>query len=169
MFPEAIANYWKTTTIADLWQGNNLHLRIRDGDYGRRTMGEGVSTRDGFRSVHAVAGPKQSGFQAKIRDSREDLWIAFKDLAEYSAGDGYEIRPFTILDFCLRETRADRALGYRMRFGYIPSDGLEDLTGSATEGYLRCETKEEVITQPVQRLGNGFTFRFMEIDKAGFY
>lgn len=173
--PDAIASYWRTTSIADLFQSNNLVLRVRDGDYARRTVGSGVQAKEGFRSVYATAETKVSGFQVKIRDTREDLWLMLKDLAEYCAGDGFEIIPLTIYDYCLRENRTDRERGYRLRVGYIPGDGLEDIGGSATSGYVACNDSvqpvayTDVVAQPVQHYGNGFSFKFMEIDRTGFY
>lgn len=161
--------YWQKTSIAELFEASNLVLRIRDGDYSRRVVGDGLQVKDGFTSFYGMAAIKQSGFQVKIRDTREDLWLALKDLAEWSIGEGFTIRPLTIQDYCIRETRIDRDRGYRLRVGYIPGDSLDDVTASSTEGYVNCNTRQEFISQPVVRYGNGFSFKFMELAKLGYY
>ncbi len=138
-------------------------------------MGSGIEVKDGFSSVYATAETKLSGFQVKVRDTREDLWLALKDLAEYCVNDEFNIIPLTIHDYCLRENRADREKGYRVRVGYIPGDGLEDIGGSVTDGYVACNsssgtvTYTDVVAQPVLHYGNGFSFKFTEIDRASFY
>lgn len=173
--PDSIANYWRTTTIADLFQNNTLILRIREGDYTRRTVGTGVEVKDGYSSIYSTAETKQSGFQVKIRDTREDLWLALKELADYCAGDGFNIIPLTIYDYCLRESRADRDRGYRIRIGYIPGDGLEDVGGSVIDGYVACNSSSgkpvytDIVAQPLLNYGSGFSFKFMEINRASFY
>jgi hypothetical protein len=168
-FPEELAAYWRNTNIADLFEASNLVLRLRDGDYSRRVVGDGLQVKDGFTSFYGLAAIKKSGFQVKIRDTREDLWLALKELAEWSVNDGFTIRPLTVQDYCIRENRADRDRGYRLRVGYIPGDSLDDVSGSATEGYVNCETKQEFISQPVVRYGSGFSFKFMEVENTGYY
>ncbi len=169
LFPEELAVYWRNTSIADLFEASNLVLRIRDGDYTRRVVGDGLQVKNGFSSFYGLASIKQYGFQVKIRDTREDLWLALKDLAEWSVGDGFNIRPLTIKDYCLRETRSDRNQGYRLRVGYILSDSLDDVTSSSTEGYVECQSQQEFISQPIMRYGSGFSFKFMETETTGYY
>ena len=156
--PTDIASYWSSSSqISSLFDGDNLTLRIPQNKYAPVTQGTSVKQIKG--AVKSVISPSTVfiGFRAQIDDSREDLKILIRELANYTLGD-CKSNPINIIDYHFRRDRTDREQGYRIRTGIFTGE-ITDSKGTITEGQLACDGTE-TITGGYR--GGGFSFRFME-------
>lgn len=163
--PTDIASYWSSSPqTGSLFDGDNLILRIPQNKYSPITQGTSVKQIKG--AVTTVISPSSVfiGFRAQIDDSREDLKILIRELANYTLGD-CKSNPINIIDYHFRRDRADREQGYRVRNGIFTGE-ITDSKGTVTEGTLTCDGTE---TNIGGYRGGGFGFKFMEIEPVRYF
>lgn len=159
-------DYWGNTSISDRLENNYLDLRVSRNDYTLVTEGKGVTTKRGYSNVYGSKERKRIGFRLRVRSQSEDLYLAMLDLANYTAGDGCNLQPIEILDYCHRHDKTDREQGYRLRRGVFEGE-FSQVKGTVTQGYVDCQGNENVMGN---RYGSGFTFKFMETEVlAGYF
>ncbi len=157
--PTDFARYWQTTSIAHLFEGNNLNLKVRRSDYATISEGEGIAIETGYASTYGSASNKRLGFRALVRYASEDLKIAIDELAN-STVEPCQLSTIAIHDYLYRKTREDRERGYRIRIGVFIGE-LEQVQGALSNIKTDCQGiihKEEII----QRYTGAFAFKFME-------
>lgn len=162
--PEFI-DYWKQTSIKNRISNNYLSLRVSRRDYSLVTEGAGLTTKQGYKSVFGNKEAKRLGFRIRVRSQSEDLYLALLELANYTAGQGCELQPIEVLDYIYLHNRSDRDRGYRIRQGIFEGE-FSEVSGSATQGYINCEGKENITGD---RYGSGFSFKFMEVEATGYF
>ena len=161
-----MADYWSSTAIADLIFNNYLNLRVRRNDYTLITEGKGLKTEMGYKGVYADRSFKRLGFRVQVRSQSEDLYLALLEIANGTGGNGCDLNPIEILDYCHFHDRADRDRGYRIRKGVFQGE-FSSVGGVATMGFIDCQSRGEIVTGA--RYGNGFSFKFMETSPSYSY
>jgi len=159
--PEEIASFWgNQEQIKDLFDGNNLILKINSKFYSKVTQGRNVSLDKGVSVASLQTDSKFLGFRVKVQDSRDALRICITELANYTAGiDSCNGNPINILDYHYCHDRVDYQQGYRSRTGVFVAD-ISDVTGSITKGSIDCSGQEQITGG---KHSSGFGFKFMEI------
>jgi hypothetical protein len=157
--PAAIKANWGTSPIADLFVGDNIELRIQSEDYTRTEEGSDSSFEDYFNGVGYKQSPKRIGFNIAVKDRRDELALALKELSRLSSASSYTtFTPVVVRDYIRVENRADYVNGYTERSGKI---WIENLTATVQQGKLLC-TPTTVVEQPQGgRFNNGFNLRFL--------
>jgi hypothetical protein len=158
-------DYWNKTSIQNLIKDDYLNLRISRRDYSLVTEGAGVTTKQGYKSVYGNKEGKRLGFRIRVRSQSEDLYLALLELANYTAGEGCELQPIEVLDYIYLHDRNDRDRGYRIRRGVFEGE-FSEVSGVVTQGYINCEGKENITGD---RYSSGFSFKFMELEPAGYF
>lgn len=160
--PPSIKANWGTSPIADLFVGNDLHLRVQSDAYTRVEEGTESAFEDYFNGVGYNQSPKRIGFNIAVQDKRDELALAIKELSLLSLGNNYRtFTPVTVLDYLRVETAADYAAGYTTRQGKI---WIESLTATVQKGKLLRAVP--VVEQPqTGRFNNGFNLRFLSTYK----
>lgn len=163
--PTDIASYWSNSPqISSLFDGNNLTLRIPQNKYSPITQGTRVKQIKGVVSTVISPSTVFIGFRTQIEDSREDLKILIRELANYTVGD-CKHNSINILDYHFRRDRTDREQGYRIRKGIFVGE-ISDSIGTVTEGRLACDGTEN----PTGGFrGGGFGFKFMEVEPVEYF
>ncbi len=161
--PPQIKANWGTSPIADLFVGNDIHLRVQSDAYTRVEEGTDSVFDDFFNGVGYNLSPKRIGFNIVIQDKRDEVALAIKELSLLSIGANYRtFTPVTVLDYLRVENVADYAAGYTTRQGKI---WVENLTATVQKGKLLCATP--AVEQPqVGRFNNGFNLRFLSAKKV---
>ena len=166
--PSAIAAYWiKQKAIAPLFvpSNGNLVLRIPTEKYTPVTESGSIKQIKGIASTVVQKNSTFIGFRVQVNDSREDLRLCMREIAEYSIGnDECVATPITIVDHHYRRDRTDKTQGYRLRTGIFTN--FEEQQGTLSEGSVYCDGTEE--TNGNYRTG-GFSFKFMEIEPVGYF
>ena len=158
-------DYWSQTSIANLIKDGFLDLRIRRDDYSVVTKGEGITTERGYQATYGMKQTKYLGFRCRVREQKEDLYLALIELANYTAGENCEIVAIEVHDYHYRHDRTDRDRGYRIRRGVFEGE-FSQVSGTATEGYIDCEGAENITGN---RYSSGFSFKFMEISTSKYF
>lgn len=156
--PASIKATWGTSPIADLFVGNDIHLRVQSDAYTRIEEGTESAFEDHFNGVGYNLSPKRIGFNISIQDKRDELALAIKQLSLLSIPTTYlTFTPVTVLDYLRVENAADYVAGYTTRQGKI---WIENLTATVQKGKLLCATP--AVEQPqIGRFNNGFNLRFL--------
>ncbi len=163
--PTEIASYWSSgTQISSLFDGVNLTLRIPFNKYSPITQGSSIKQIKGARTSVISAKSVYIGFRVQIPDSREDLKILIRELANFTIGDCTS-NPINIIDYHFRRDRTDREQGYRIRNGVFVG-GITESNGTITEGNLSCDGIE-TITGGYR--GSEFGFKFMEYEPVKYF
>lgn len=156
-------DYWSQTAIADRIKDGYLDLRVKKSDYTLVTKGKGVNTSKGYRNIYGTKDSKILGFRVRVKSQHEDLYLAFLELAEYTAGENCDLVSIDVIDYCHRHNREDRERGYRIRRGVFEGE-FSQVTGTDTIGYIDCDGEEKA---QGDRYGSGFSFKFMETVNTG--
>lgn len=163
--PDMIA-YWTQTSIKDFIDTNGyLNLRINKQDYSLITEGKGLVSKLGYREAYGEKEIRRFGFRVKIRSNNEDLYLLMVELANYTAGENCHIQPIEVIDYHHRHNRVDRDRCYRLRTGVFEGE-FTNVMGTATQGHLDCDGHE---TATGSKFGSGFSFKFMETVKEGYF
>lgn len=158
--PTEIASYWSSgTQISNLFDGVNLTLRIPFNKYSPITQGSSIKQIKGAKTSVISAYSVYIGFRVQIPDSREDLKIFIRELANYTIGDCTS-NPINIIDYHFRRDRTDRERGYRIRNGIFVGE-ITESNGTITEGSLACDGTETILGG---YRGSGVGFKFMEYE-----
>lgn len=160
--PPQIKASWGTSPIADLFVGDDIHLRVQSDAYTRVEEGTESAYEDFFNGVGYNLSPKRIGFNIVIEDKRDELALAIKQLSLLSVPTTYRtFTPVTVRDYLRLENAADYAAGYATRQGKI---WVENLSATVQKGKLLCATPAVEVPQ-VGRFNNGFNLRFLGVYK----
>lgn len=161
--PQIVAN-WINTPIADLFNGNNLNLRVQPETYTRIEEGEKSKFNDFFSGVGYQLAPIRVGFSVAIADRRDELLIALSELSRLSISAGYKyFAPINISDYCRLETIEDYTRGFAIRSGQI---WVENRTAIVKRGRISCTESQGsspiIVEHPIGGgYNNGFTLKFI--------
>ena len=157
---QKFANYWGQSTIASMIENNYLNLIVRRDDYTEVTEGAGVKGKRGYVQIFGDKEYKRIGFRVKVQSHSEDLYLALRELAEFTAGTSARLNPIEAIDYCHFHDRTDRDRGYRVRRGIFEGN-FSQVKGTITQGYQTCNGNQ-IITG--NRYSAGFSFKFMEVE-----
>lgn len=160
--PPQIKADWGNTQIGNLFDGDNLSLRINPESYTRIEEGENSKFSDYFSGAGYQQSPQRIGFQVSVVDSRDELPIALMQLSKSRLGAGYtDFSPLTIYDYCRPESKQDYDRGYAVRVGQI---WVQNLSASRQKGRILCDTPPIEYPQ-AGRYNSGFTLKFLSVYK----
>ena len=181
--PPHFMTTWATTQIAPMFntQGH-LIIRTPAEDYSAVTEGEASSYYDYFSPNLAgvTLNTRRYGFTLQIKDQREEIYLALKELATLSTSTGYA--NYTMIT-CFDYHRVDCGTGnlwaayqqgFTTRVGKIMV--FDGVGGTVRTGRMNCNesTIPPTITEvpensPYQRFGKGFSVKFLEYQRSEIY
>lgn len=181
--PPHFMTTWATTQIAPMFntQGH-LIIRTPAEDYSAVTEGEASSYYDYFSPNLAgvTLNTRRYGFTLQIKDQREEIYLALKELATLSTSTGYA--NYTTIT-CFDYHRVDCGTGnlwaayqqgFTTRVGKIMV--FDGVGGTVRTGRMNCNesTIPPTITEvpensPYQRFGKGFSVKFLEYQRSEIY
>ena len=165
--PSIIASNWNPAVnprIADLFEGGNIAVRVDANRYTRITEGSSSSFIDFYNAVGVDRHPQRVGFSVKITDTRDELYLALKQLSRIPlATNTLTYSPVTIIDYCRCDDYADYTRGYASRIGMLT---IEEINGVNRRGILQCVGGVATESAQLGGFNNGFTVKFMSSNKV---
>ena len=183
--PAHFLSTWATTQIAPMFNSQgNLEIRTEPADYTAVWEGESSSYYDYFSPYAAgiTLGTRRYGFNLKVKDQREEIYLALKELATLSTSTGYANYALTTcFDYHRVDEEANGNLWAAYQRGYTIRQGkimvFDGVGGSTRSGYINCThtpgsppaITEMVDNSPYKRFSTGFSVKFLEYRKGTIY
>jgi len=163
--PPQIAADWNfaNSPIAKYFDGNNLSIRGDRNIYTRVLEGTGSSFIDCFSSTWVDRRPRRVGFNLKIIDGNDELYLALQDTIRLSLSpDTLRYTPIVVHDYFRGDRREDYVRGYAIRSGMLT---IDDINGSNRRGSINCVNGNAIESPQFGGHNGGFTLKFTSATK----